>query len=127
VLDPLKLIIDNYPADGEEECFAPNHPQKPELGRRSMPLTRELWIERDDFSEQPPKGYFRLSPGAEVRLRYGYIIKCVGADKDNAGNVSAVHCVRPATRSGTAGAEAQGQGTSIGCRLRTPSPPRCGS
>ena len=106
VLDPLKLIIDNYPADGEEECFAPNHPQKPELGKRSMPLTRELWIERDDFSEQPPKGYFRLSPGAEVRLRYGYIIKCVGADKDAAGNVVAVHCTYdPATRSGTAGAE----------------------
>ena len=108
VLDPLKLIIDNYPADGEEECFAPNHPQKPELGKRSMPLTRELWIERDDFSEQPPKGYFRLSPGAEVRLRYGYIIKCVGADKDAAGNVVAVHCTYdPATRSGTAGAEAR--------------------
>ena len=108
VLDPLKLIIDNYPAEGEEECFAPNHPQKPELGKRSMPLTRELWIERDDYSEQPPKGYFRLSPGAEVRLRYGYIIKCVGADKDAAGNVVAVHCTYdPATRSGTPGAEAR--------------------
>jgi glutaminyl-tRNA synthetase len=108
VLDPLKLIIDNYPADSEEECFAPNHPQKPELGRRSLPLSRELWIERDDFSEQPPKGYFRLSPGAEVRLRYGYIIKCVGVDKDAAGNIVAVHCTYDAaTRSGTPGAEAR--------------------
>ncbi len=108
VLDPLKLIIDNYPANSEEECFAPNHPQKPELGRRSMPLTRELWIERDDYSEQPPKGYFRLSPGAEVRLRYGYIIKCVGVDKDAAGNVLAVHCTYDvATRSGTPGAESR--------------------
>ena len=106
VLDPLKLIIDNYPADGEEECFAPNHPQKPELGTRSMPLTRELWIERDDFNEQPPKGYFRLSPGAEVRLRYGYIIKCVGVDRDATGKIVALHCTYdPDTRSGTPGAE----------------------
>ena len=108
VLDPLKLVIDNYPADGEEACFAPNHPQKPELGQRAMPLTRELWIERDDFSEQPPKGYFRLSPGAEVRLRYGYIIKCVGVDRDAAGHVVAVHCTYdPDTRSGTPGAESR--------------------
>ena len=77
-------------------------------GKRALPFARELWIERDDFSEQPPKGYFRLSPGAEVRLRYGYIIKCVGADKDAAGNVVAVHCTYdPDTRSGTPGAEAR--------------------
>jgi len=108
VLDPVKLVIDNFPADSEEACFAPNHPQKPELGGRSMPLTRELWIERDDYSEAPPKGYFRLSPGAEARLRYGYIIKCVGVDKDAAGNVIAVHCTYdPATRSGTPGAESR--------------------
>jgi glutaminyl-tRNA synthetase len=108
VLDPLKLIIDNYPADSEEECFAPNHPQKPELGRRSLPFSRELWIERDDYSERPPKGYFRLSPGAEVRLRYGYIVRCVGAEKDAAGNVVAVHCTYDAaTRSGTPGAESR--------------------
>jgi len=82
VLDPIKLVIDNYPADREEECIAPNHPQKPELGRRSLPFARELWIERDDYEEAPPKGYFRLSPGAEVRLRYGYIVKCLGAERD---------------------------------------------
>jgi glutaminyl-tRNA synthetase len=108
VLDPLKLIIDNYPEAGQEECYAPNHPQKPELGRRAMPFSRELWIERDDFAEVPPKGYFRLAPGAEVRLRYAYIIRCVSVDKDETGKVTAVHCTYDAaTRSGTPGAEAR--------------------
>jgi glutaminyl-tRNA synthetase len=108
VLDPLKLVIDNYPDDGVEDCFAPNHPQHPELGRRALPLTRELWMERDDFQEHPPQGYFRLSPGAEVRLRYGYVIRCVGFDKDESGAVAVVHCTYdPATRSGTPGAEAR--------------------
>ena len=108
VLDPVKLVIDNYPDGQEEECFAPNHPQQPDLGRRALPLSKELWIEREDFQEQPPKGYFRLSPGAEVRLRYAYIVKCVGVDRDNAGKVIAVHCTYDAsTRSGTPGAEAR--------------------
>jgi glutaminyl-tRNA synthetase len=108
VLDPVKLVIDNFPADHAEDCLAPNHPQQPELGRRVLPLTRELWIERDDYAEAPPKGYFRLSPGAEVRLRYGYVIRCTGADKDADGNVVAVHCTYdPSTRSGTPGAEAR--------------------
>jgi glutaminyl-tRNA synthetase len=108
VLDPVKLVIDNYPEDREEECLAPNHPQKPELGRRALRLGRELWIERDDYQENPPKGYFRLSPGAEARLRYGYIIKCVDAERDPQGKVVAVHCTYdPATRSGTPGAEAR--------------------
>ena len=106
VLDPIKLVIDNYPAEGEEECFAPNHPQKPELGRRSLLFARELWIEREDYEEAPPKGYFRLSPGAEVRLRYGYIVKCLGAERDAQGDVVTVHCTYdPDTRSGTPGAE----------------------
>src|SRR5436190_15508863 len=106
VLDPVRLVIDNYPAGESEECFAPNHPQKPELGRRSLPFARELWIEREDFEEAPPKGYFRLSPGAEVRLRYGYIVKCLGAERDAQGNVVTVHCTYdPDTRSGTPGAE----------------------
>jgi glutaminyl-tRNA synthetase len=82
VLDPVKLVIDNYPEGESEDCFAPNHPQQPDWGKRAQPFTRELWIERDDYQENAPKGYFRLAPGAEVRLRYGYIIKCVGADKD---------------------------------------------
>ncbi len=108
VLDPVKLVIDNYPEGAAEDCFAPNHPQQPDLGRRALPLTRELWIERDDYTEAPPKGYFRLAPGAEVRLRYGYIVKCIGADKDSAGNVTVVHCTYdPDTRSGTPGADAR--------------------
>jgi glutaminyl-tRNA synthetase len=106
VLDPVTLVIDNYPEGREEECLAPNHPQKPEAGRRALALARELWIERDDYQENPPKGYFRLSPGAEVRLRYGYIVKCTGAERDAQGNVVAVHCTYdPATKSGTPGAE----------------------
>ncbi len=108
VLDPIKLVIDNFPAGESEECLAPNHPQQPELGRRSLPFTRELWIERDDYAENPPKGYFRLAPGAEARLRYGYIVRCVGAEKDADGNVTVVHCTYdPATRSGTPGADAR--------------------
>jgi glutaminyl-tRNA synthetase len=108
VLDPVKLVIDNFPEGASEECFAPNHPHHPELGRRSLPLTRELWIERDDYTEDPPKGYFRLAPGAEARLRYGYIIRCVGAERDASGNVIVVHCTYdPGTKSGTPGADAR--------------------
>jgi glutaminyl-tRNA synthetase len=106
VLKPLKLIIDNYPEGQSEECFAPNHPQKPELGRRSMPFSRELWIEQEDFMETPSKGYFRFFPGNEVRLRYGFVVKCLGADKDAAGNITAVHCeYYPETKSGTPGSD----------------------
>ena len=106
VLDPVKLIIDNYPAGQSEDCFAPNHPQKPELGTRVVPLSGELWIEREDFTETPPKGYFRLFPGNKVRLRYGYVIECTGCDKDADGNIVAVHCTYlPDTKSGTPGAD----------------------
>ncbi len=108
VLDPIKLVIDNYPEGESEACFAPNHPQRPELGRRALTLSRELWIERDDYAEDPPKGYFRLAPGAEVRLRYAYVVRCTGAVKDAQGRVVAVHCTYdPATKSGTAGADAR--------------------
>jgi glutaminyl-tRNA synthetase len=112
VLDPIKLVIDNYPLDsnGEsqtEDCFAPNHPQKPELGKRVVPLTKELWIEREDFEETPPKGFFRLMPDGMVRLRYGYVVKCTGFEKDATGNITVVHCeYLPDTKSGTAGADA---------------------
>jgi glutaminyl-tRNA synthetase len=107
VLDPLKLVIDNYPAGQSEECFAPNHPQQPELGKRAMPFSRELWIEREDFTETPPKGYFRLFPGNSVRLRYGYVVKCTDCEKDEAGHVTAVHCEYfPDSKSGTPGADA---------------------
>jgi len=108
VLDPVRLVIDNYPAGEEESCFAPNHPQRPEQGKRALPFSRELWIERDDYQEDAPHGYFRLAPGAEVRLRFAYIVRCVGAEKDADGNVVAVHCTYdPATRSGTSGADAR--------------------
>ena len=106
VLDPLKLVIDNYPAGQSEECFAPNHPQQPELGKRAVPFSKELWIEREDFTENPPKGYFRLFPGNSVRLRYGYVVKCTGCEKDAAGKVVAVHCEYMAdSKSGTPGAD----------------------
>jgi len=112
VLDPIKLVIDNYPLDSNgkskvEDCFAPNHPQKPELGKRVVPLTRELWIEREDFEENPPKGFFRLMPDGMVRLRYGYVVKCTSFEKDAAGKVTVVHCdYLPDTKSGTPGADA---------------------
>ena len=106
VLNPLKLIIDNYPAGQHEACHAPIHPHHPELGKREFPLSRELWIEAEDFTETPPKGYFRLFPGNKVRLRYGYVVECTGCDKDANGNVTAVHCqYLPDTKSGTPGAD----------------------
>ncbi|MDA8257087.1 MAG: glutamine--tRNA ligase, partial [Betaproteobacteria bacterium] len=99
-------VIDNYPEGATEECLAPNHPQQPELGKRVLPFSRELWIEREDFMEVPPKGYFRLYPGNRVRLRYGFVIECTGCDKDAAGKVSAVHCNYYAdSKSGTPGAD----------------------
>jgi glutaminyl-tRNA synthetase len=106
VLDPVKLVIDNYPADNSETCEPPNHPQKPEWGKRPVPFSRELWIEREDYQDSPPKGYFRLFPGNAVRLRYGYVVKCIGADRDASGNVVAVHCeYHPDSKSGTPGAD----------------------
>jgi glutaminyl-tRNA synthetase len=106
VLDPVKLVIDNYPEDHDEACEAPNHPQKPEWGKRSMPFSRELWIEREDFNETPPKGYFRLFPGNRVRMKYGFVVECTGCEKDASGNVVAVHCnYFPDSKSGTPGAD----------------------
>ncbi|MES2012929.1 MAG: glutamine--tRNA ligase/YqeY domain fusion protein, partial [Pseudomonadota bacterium] len=106
VLDPIKLVIDNYPESQTEDCFAPNHPLKPELGKRVVPLSKELWIEREDFMEVPSKGYFRLTPEGMVRLRYGYVVKCTGCEKDEAGNVTVVHCeYLPDTKSGTPGSD----------------------
>lgn len=108
ILKPLKLIIDNYPEDQQEDCFAPNHPQKPEWGKRMIPFSKTLYIERDDFMEVPAKGYFRLSPGAEVRLRYAFIVKCVQVDNNAQGEVEAIHCTYdPDTKSGTPGSESR--------------------
>ena len=107
VLDPVKLIINNYPKDQEEDCFAPNHPKNKDLGERTIKLTKELWIDRDDFMEVPVDKYFRLSPGAQVRLRYGFVIECTGFEKDIDGNITNIFCdYLPDTKSGTPGADA---------------------
>lgn len=101
VLRPLKLVIDNYPEGQVEMMEAVNNPEDPAAGTRQVPFTRELWIERDDFRETPPKGYYRLYPGNEVRLRYGYIVRCTGCVKNERGEVTEVHCTfDPATRGG---------------------------
>ncbi|NJD25827.1 MAG: glutamine--tRNA ligase/YqeY domain fusion protein [Betaproteobacteria bacterium] len=106
VLDPLKLIIDNYPEGQFEDCPVTNHPLHPELGSRTMPFGRELWIEGEDFQEIPEKGFRRLFPGNMARLKYGYIVECTGCDKDENGKVVAVHCnYLPETKSGTPGAD----------------------
>ena len=104
VLNPLKLIIDNFSETASEDCTAPVHPHHPERGNRHFKLSRELWIEAEDFMEAPSKGYFRLFPGNKVRLRYGFVIECTGCDKDANGNVIAVHCNYFAdSKSGTEG------------------------
>ena len=112
VLRPLKLIIDNYPAELSEECSSPVHPHHPEMGQRTFPITRELWIEEEDFMEVPSKGYFRYyppagdQPGSRVRLRHGYVTECTGFDKDANGKVVAVHVnYFPDSKSGTPGSD----------------------
>jgi len=101
VLRPLKLIIDNYPEGQVEEMDAVNNPEDANAGSRKVPFSRVLYIEQDDFREEPPKGYFRLSPGREVRLRYGYLVTCTGVTKNDKGEVVEVHCTYdPATRGG---------------------------
>lgn len=104
VLRPLKLIIDNFPEGETVECSAPVHPHHPERGNRSFPISKELWIEQEDYMEVPSKGYFRLFPGNKVRLRYGYVVECTGAAKDADGNITAVHCTYfPDSKSGSEG------------------------
>ena len=100
VLRPLRIVIDNYPGDRVEEFECPNHPQNPGIGSRMVPFSRVLYIEQDDFHENPPKKYFRLGPGREVRLRYAYIIKCVSVVRDErTGDIVEAHCVYdPETR-----------------------------
>ena len=110
VLDPIKLVIDNWPETDEngnpasvvEMLEAPNNLENPELGTRQVPFGKELWIEREDFMEEPPKKYYRLYPGNEVRLMYAYFVKCTGFEKDENGNVTVVHCTYdPETKSGS--------------------------
>jgi glutaminyl-tRNA synthetase len=101
VLRPIKVVIDNYPADQVEEMDAINNPEDSTAGTRKVPFSREIYIEHDDFREIPPKGYFRLSPGREVRLRYGYFITAKSVVKNFKGEVIEVHCTYdPATRGG---------------------------
>jgi glutaminyl-tRNA synthetase len=103
VLRPLKLVIDNYPEGQVEEMEAVDHPLDPGRGTRKVPFSRELYIERDDFMEEPVRKFYRLAPGREVRLRYAYLVTCTGVVKDEAGEVVEVHCTYdPATRGGDA-------------------------
>jgi glutaminyl-tRNA synthetase len=112
VIDPLRLRLTNWAdvfgsAAHHEPCHAPRHPQRPDLGTRSFALGAEVWIERDDFAEVPPKGFFRLFPGNKVRLKYGLVVECSGCEKDASGRVTAVLAkVVPDTKSGTPGADA---------------------
>ena len=102
VLDPVKLVIDNYPEGQMEELDVPNNLENPELGSRKVPFGRELYIEREDFMEEPPKKYFRMFPGNEVRLMGAYFVKCTGCGKDADGNVTVVHATYdPETKSGS--------------------------
>ncbi len=104
VLDPVKVILDNYPEDLVEEVEGKNHPQNPEMGTRMLPFSRELYIERADFMEDPPRKFHRLGPGREVRLRYGYLIQYVSHEKDKeTGEITAIHCTYdPETKGGSA-------------------------
>ena len=92
VLNPVKLIIDNYPENTSEQLDAVNNPEDASKGMRKISFSKTLYIERDDFMEDAPKKYFRLTPGNEVRLRYAYVVRCTGCEKDEQGNVTAVHC-----------------------------------
>ncbi|MGV8829071.1 MAG: glutamine--tRNA ligase/YqeY domain fusion protein [Breznakibacter sp.] len=112
VLDPVKVVVTNYP-EGAVECMeAINNPEDESQGSRQLPFSRELYIEREDFMENPPKKYFRLAPGQEVRLKNAYIVKCEGVVKDEAGEISEIHVTYdPSTRSGLEGSERKVKGT----------------
>ena len=112
VLDPVKLVIDNYPEDMTEEFEVENNPDDPEAGVRKVTFSKELYVEREDFMEEPPKKYFRLFPGNEVRLKSAYFVKCTGFEKDENGKVTVIHCTYdPATRSGNNFTERKVKGT----------------
>jgi glutaminyl-tRNA synthetase len=112
VLEPLKVVLTNYPEDKTEWLAAENNPENPEAGKRQIPFSRTLYIEREDFMEDPPKKYFRLAPGAEVRLKHAYIIRCEEVIKDRDGNVIELHCTYdPETKSGGGTSQKKVKGT----------------
>jgi glutaminyl-tRNA synthetase len=112
VIDPVKLVITNLPADHAEKLTFSNHPKNEALGTRGVAFSPQLWIERDDFMEVPPKGFHRLTPGGEVRLRGVGIVRCADVKKDTSGNVSEIHCTLDATtRQGLPGADRKVKGT----------------
>jgi glutaminyl-tRNA synthetase len=112
VLDPLKVVLINYPEGQTEQMTAANHPGNAEMGERQIPFGRELWIERGDFMEDPPRKFFRLKPDGEVRLRYGYIIKCEAVIKDADGEITELHCSYDVdSRHGAPGADRKVKGT----------------
>jgi glutaminyl-tRNA synthetase len=112
VLNPLKVVLTNFPEGETEWLEAPVHPQDESMGTRKVPLTREIWIEREDFMEDPPRKFFRLKPGGEVRLRNAFIVRCTRVIKDEQGLVTGLHCeLDPDTRSGMPGAERKVKGT----------------
>jgi glutaminyl-tRNA synthetase len=112
VLRPLKVVLTNYPAEQVEMMSALNHPNRPEMGTRELPFSRELWIEQDDFMAAAPRKFFRLKPGGDVRLRFGYIITCDEVIKDDAGNVVELRCsYDPDTRSGSGSSDRKVKGT----------------
>jgi glutaminyl-tRNA synthetase len=112
VLRPLKVVLTNYPEEQVEMMDGHNHPNRPEMGTREVPFSRELWIEQDDFLEEAPRKFFRLKPGGEVRLRSGYIIRCDDVIKNDAGEVVELHCsYDPDTRSGTGSSDRKVKGT----------------
>jgi glutaminyl-tRNA synthetase len=126
VINPLKVVLTNYPEDQIDELEASYYPHDvPLTGSRTVPFSRELWIEREDFMEDPPKKFFRLAPGREVRLRYGYFITCTDVIKDASGNVVELRCTYdPATRGGDA--RGRKSGTIRWVSHDTPSMSRCG-
>lgn len=112
VIDPVKVVLLNFPEGETEWLEAPVHPQRPEMGQRKVALTREVWIERADFMEEPPRKFFRMRPGGEVRLRNAFIVRCVEVVKDEAGEVLELHCeFDPDSRSGMPGANRKVKGT----------------
>jgi len=112
VLNPLKVVLTNYPEDRVEMMTALNHPNRPELGTRELPFSRELYIEQDDFLEEAPRKFFRLKPGGEVRLRFAYIVRCDEVIKDGSGAVVELRCsYDPDTRSGTGSSDRRVKGT----------------